>query len=1126
MRLAEEFRSGLGDAALTDFLRRRIRDDAFEPGQIHRDLLDLPWADVLTTNYDTLLERAVKDSRRSYDPVLRESDLAHAIGARIIKLHGSLRDPTSIVISEEHYRTYPERHAAFVNTARQLFIENELCLLGFSGDDPNFLQWAGWVRDRLGGSARRIYLVGALDLPPVKRRLLEARGVAPIDLAPAVSGERDDRRHAVAISLFLAHLKDARPTEPDDWVPISSGNYPRLGGNDIHARQNDFRNSSKVVEAFRSALDKWKSDRKACPDWLICPQEVRIALRHGTTAVENLPLALDTLPESERQEALLELAWRYDRGSQPLSPWLTERMHAIFTQGSLSDAEPSSIGALARTLLGAARAADDESAFASCAARFEALTVPEDLPAIVMYERCLFARDRLDFAFVAENLTKIDGDDPVWGLRRAALLYWVGDTEGAQRTVGAAARDLRTRVLRDPDSIALRSRLAWAKMLVRSLRWEDDGALFAELNGLDRLAMRDYDPWAELRALESEVEAGLRKRLEARQIEPSFDTGAYRDNRNTLKFGNAAGVTPLSELRHLAETAGLPIRTRHVNLLGTSLADALRLAFEPTAAWYSAFLATRPSHSKGPIEIHLGRIPIARLGLEAVVELRKRLEHAVTYWHARVRKRFDSIGDIDALRLYVEALSRVTAIDDADTAKAHARLAVEMGSDEALNHWWLNEPIGNLLKRSLDAVPSSERAELSSELLKFPMAVEKDAGGPSMSWYNPGPDAYRFVRRSESEAIFDTRVAAFLQHLAPGGLSRAEATIRLFYLYENGQLSSSQISSFAAALWEGVPETGTALPKGTNLFSHAFLSAPAPPNIDVHSRVYAHLFAADGSESKADPEELVATVSGRRNHLRPNENDAARLFDNVTKWRPERLPRDPIDEVLSRGIQEKGDKMMASVLGMVAAPALAHHDRTVERAKAALAFMRETELPETLAAFPVFYGLDTDVDLEIANAFRRVLATGDRRATPAAVTAIDLWLRLSEAGEASPLPDVLRNRALRALERGRIGGLASLIYLARRLIVAGCCGDPELDQIVEVLDELRVGTDYGSPDGDIDFESDRAVSLPLIRAECVRLAQALEAEGVATEPVRIWRDVAASDPLPEVRYAARRVVDA
>lgn len=1125
LRLAEEFRAGLGDAALTDFLRRRIRDDAFEPGPIHRDLLDLPWADVLTTNYDTLLERAAKDARRGYDLVLAENDLAHAGGPRIIKLHGSLRDGAGVVISEEDYRTYPQLRAAFVNTARQVFIENELCLLGFSGDDPNFLQWAGWVRDRLGGSARRIYLVGALDLPPVKRRLLEARGVAPIDLAPVVKGERADQRHAAAISLFLAHLKAARPAEPDDWKPVSYSSYPPLGGNDHEARSRDFRDPKKVVEAFRAAWSNWRTDRQTCPGWLICPRDERRLIRYGTNTVANLSLALDTLPENERKDALLELAWRYDRGAQPLPRWLAERMEAVSTAEALADADPDLARALARALLGAARVADDEAAFTARGARFESLAAPSDLPALVAHERCLFARDRLDFAFVAENLSKVDGDDPVWGLRRAALLYWVGDTEEALRTVGAAARDLRTRALRDPDSVALRSRLAWATMLARALRWEDKGALFAELDGLDRLALRDYDPWEQLRSLDAEVDVGLRKRLEARQIEPSFEAGAYRDNRNTLTFGSATEVTPLGELRHVAERAGLPIRTRHVNVLGTHLADALRLAFEPTAAWYSAFLSTKPGYSKGAIDIHLGRVPVARLGADAVDEFRERLERAIAFWRIRVSRRSGNFDNVEELRLYIEALSRIAARDDAETAKTHARLAVEMGSDQALNHWWLNESIGHLLKRSVDAVPPGERGQLSPELLKFPLAAEKDAGGPSMSWYDPAPDAYRFVRRSGNEAVFDARVAAFLHHLLPGGGSRPEAALRLFYLYDSGQLTSDQISSFAEALWRDVPKEGQALPEGTDLFFHTFLTAPAPLGINVRTRVYAHLFAPDKLEAKVDPDHLVAAVSGRTPHLQPNETDAVRLFDSASNWRPKELPPDPIREAFTRPAQEKGDQMMACILGMVAAPALSQHDRTVERAKAVLTFMQQTDLPESLAALPVFYGLDADVDVEIANAFRRTLAMGDRRVTPAAVAALDRWLRLSETGKASPLPDVLRDRALRALERGRIGGLASLIYLARRLIEAGRCGDPELDQIVEVLDELRVGTDYGPPDGDIDFESERAVSLPLIRAECVRLAQALEAKGVTTESVHAWHDLAARDPLPEVRNAARHVAN-
>lgn len=690
------------------------------------------------------------------------------------------------------------------------------------------------------------------------------------------------------------------------------------------------------------------------------------------------------------------------------------------------------------------------------------------------------------------------------------------------RTFGAAVRQLRARVLRDPDSVALRSRLAWAKFLANALRWEDKGTAVAELDGLDWLALRSYEPWEELSAIDTAISEALRTRLEARQIEPGFEVGTYRDNRNSINLVNAAHVTPLSDLRYLAEQVGIPIRILHVDVLGTRLEKALRLAFEPTATWHSAFLSTEPSYSGGPIDVHLGRIPVARLKEEAVAELRKRLEHAITFWRTRVRSRNTHYEDVGVLRIYVEALSRVAARDDADTAKAHARLAVELGSDEGLRHWWLNEPIGHLLKRAVDAVPPDQRGELSSEFLRFPLAAERGARGPSMPWYDPGPDAYRFVCRSGIEAIFDVRVTAFIHHLGEGGASRTDAAVRLLHLHRSGQLTDDQASSFAAALWKDVPHESNALPMGLNLLSHAFLIAPAPPNIDARARVYANLF---GPDAEAEPIHLVMAATNSTHFLQPSETDAVRLFDKLAGWRPAMPRSTSVGDIFGRQFHADGNRMTASILGTVAAPALVKHDRTVERAEAALTFLDETSLPEALHALPVFYGLSAGLDRRIENAFRRPLAIGDRRATPASVEALDHWLRLSETGQAPPLPDVLCDRVLRALQRGRTGGLSHLIYLARRLIEAGRFGNAEVGQVTEVLDELHESTNYDPPDGEADIESDRAVSLPLIRAECVRLAIALERKGVIAEPVRAWRNLAARDPLPEVRGAARDLTD-
>ena len=87
--------------------------------------------------------------------------ISSAAAPRIIKLHGTVpgSEYCPLIVTEEDYRTYPTKFAPFVNTVQQLMMETALLLIGFSGDDPNFLSWSGWVRDNLGGSAPKIYLL-------------------------------------------------------------------------------------------------------------------------------------------------------------------------------------------------------------------------------------------------------------------------------------------------------------------------------------------------------------------------------------------------------------------------------------------------------------------------------------------------------------------------------------------------------------------------------------------------------------------------------------------------------------------------------------------------------------------------------------------------------------------------------------------------------------------------------------------------------------------------------------------------------------------------------------------------------------------------------------------------------
>ena len=220
LRLAQEYETAFGRSDLYILLDQLIRYTEFTPGEAHVRLLKLPWRDVFTTNWDTLLEDARSAALdRPYRVVQSTKQLPILSQPRIFKLHGSFPSQFPLIVTEEDYRTYPSEFAPFVNTVQQAMMETVFFLIGFSGDDPNFLNWSGWVRDNLGEAALKIYLAGWLELSPHQRRMLEARGVVPIDVAnhPKASSWPMYRRHQYATEWLLHTLEPSRSYDETTW---------------------------------------------------------------------------------------------------------------------------------------------------------------------------------------------------------------------------------------------------------------------------------------------------------------------------------------------------------------------------------------------------------------------------------------------------------------------------------------------------------------------------------------------------------------------------------------------------------------------------------------------------------------------------------------------------------------------------------------------------------------------------------------------------------------------------------------------------------------------------------------------------------------------------------------------
>ncbi len=312
LQLASRLKVRFGRTKLNRRLQELIPDLAYEPGDLHTRLLNLPWSDVFTTNYDTLLERTRPhlEPKRHYAVLTTQESVAGSSQPRIVKLHGSFPDHRPFIITEEDYRLYPHDHAPYVNTVQQSMMENAFLLLGFSGDDPNFLRWSGWIRDNLKDNAPKIYLCGLFrDLDESQVALFEQRNIAVVDLQALLEDGSSDMAHEEAIGKLLDYLEEGKPKDFTQW-PYDSE-----------------RVRSSTPDAPKVSLSEDLSilqlERTEYPGWIVCPHEIRERLwrkRSLQRRIRELDTTLrpDEVVLEERLAYLRELVWRLERCLYPL----------------------------------------------------------------------------------------------------------------------------------------------------------------------------------------------------------------------------------------------------------------------------------------------------------------------------------------------------------------------------------------------------------------------------------------------------------------------------------------------------------------------------------------------------------------------------------------------------------------------------------------------------------------------------------------------------------------------------------------------------------------------------------------------------------------------------------------
>jgi Domain of unknown function (DUF4062)/SIR2-like domain len=131
-------------AALGDLMALQHTTSPSNSQEIAVDSFDL----VVTTNYDTLLERA--DIRSRLDVVDRELERPLATSS-LVKLHGSLDDPQWLVVTRKDLDVHSERRRRLLEAIRQQLRSRPLVVVGSSLRDPSTVRLIDECRPDIHG---------------------------------------------------------------------------------------------------------------------------------------------------------------------------------------------------------------------------------------------------------------------------------------------------------------------------------------------------------------------------------------------------------------------------------------------------------------------------------------------------------------------------------------------------------------------------------------------------------------------------------------------------------------------------------------------------------------------------------------------------------------------------------------------------------------------------------------------------------------------------------------------------------------------------------------------------------------------------------------------------------------
>jgi len=171
-----------GRHALEKFLQNEIEKPTLKPLPAHTLCAVLTFAGYITTNYDTLLEKALSDARRAYHVLVKDEDVTRLRSEKVplIKLHGCITAPGSLIAADDEYVPLESRAPILEAFMKSHLANKTVVFLGFSLQDMDFKLLYEEVHKMLGKWKPQSYAV-VVNPATYDTNYWETKGVKIID---------------------------------------------------------------------------------------------------------------------------------------------------------------------------------------------------------------------------------------------------------------------------------------------------------------------------------------------------------------------------------------------------------------------------------------------------------------------------------------------------------------------------------------------------------------------------------------------------------------------------------------------------------------------------------------------------------------------------------------------------------------------------------------------------------------------------------------------------------------------------------------------------------------------------------------------------------------------------------